>query len=115
MSVVGDDIKCNHVEEETAAELHFVWSPNDKSRAKLMILLNEKEVALCYLRPVNCAVFSTRANATIKSTPTQRYEITVSVLGVKSSGYWKVQYINEADARNDRVCKFIMFGKYYFL
>ncbi|KAK0055674.1 hypothetical protein Bpfe_014949 [Biomphalaria pfeifferi] len=90
MSVIGGVIKCNHVEEETASELHFVCSPNDKSRAKLMILLNEAEVALCYLRPVNCAVFSTRANATIKNTPTQRYEITVSVLGVKSSGYWKV-------------------------
>ncbi|KAK0067096.1 hypothetical protein Bpfe_003831, partial [Biomphalaria pfeifferi] len=93
MSVIGDVIKCSHMEEETAAELHFVWSPNDESRAKLMILLNEAEVALCYLRPVNCAVFTTQANTTIKSTPTQRYEINVSVLGVKSSGYWKVQYM----------------------
>ncbi|KAK0067092.1 polymorphic transmembrane cluster 2 transmembrane protein 2, partial [Biomphalaria pfeifferi] len=108
---LGNDIKCNHMEEETAAQLHFVWSPNQTSRAKLMILLNEAEVALCYLEPVKCTPFSKLTKATIKSTPTQRYEISVSVLGVKSSGYWKVQYINEADVKNDTVCKFIMFAR----
>uniref|UniRef100_A0A2C9LJP8 Ig-like domain-containing protein n=1 Tax=Biomphalaria glabrata TaxID=6526 RepID=A0A2C9LJP8_BIOGL len=111
LTVVGDDIKCNHVEEKTAVQLHFVWSPNDNARAKVMISLNEAEMALCYLEPTKCKAFSKLTKATIKSTPTQRYEITVSVLGVKSSGYWKVQYINEADAKNDRVCKFIMFAR----
>ncbi|KAK0067052.1 GTPase IMAP family member 8 [Biomphalaria pfeifferi] len=58
LTVLGDDIKCNHVEEETAAQLHFVWSLNQTSRAKLMILLNEAEVVMCYLEPVKCTPFS---------------------------------------------------------
>ncbi|KAI8780345.1 polymorphic transmembrane cluster 2 transmembrane protein 2 [Biomphalaria glabrata] len=75
-----------------------------------MILLNETEVALCYLKPVNCTAFSKLTNATIKSTPTQRNEIAVSVHGVRSSGYWKVRYINEVDVKND-ICKFIFFAR----
>ncbi|KAI8780364.1 hypothetical protein BgiBS90_019558 [Biomphalaria glabrata] len=111
MSVVGDDIKCNHVEEETAAELHLVLSPNKTSSAKLMILLNEAEVALCYLEPVKCTLLSEQTSTLIKNTQYHYTELTVSVLGVKSSGYWKIRYINEADVKNDRVCKFIMFAR----